>query len=213
MADLKSLRGQSVAVGRAGGPTPNTFVVDSAIDDTAVLRPTTSDGRLFAGTLAVGDEVTLGSPTNGGFVCADVVVRRWTAAKRLLLVSNPAQMVAVQRREFKRIQMSFGAELAVERAGRLENRRGEGVDLSLGGFAVVLAGGPMRLGEQAAVALQLAEERLLAVVEIVGVAEHPRGGHTTRARFTQLLSSGQPALAMALHEAELSRVRVAEDVH
>jgi len=213
MSDLSALRGQPVAVGRAGGPTPNPFMVDSAIDDTAVLRPTSTEAKGFAASLAVGDTITVGSPSRRGFVCADVVVQRWTPSQRMLLVSNPRSLVAVQRRGFKRVPMTFTVELAIERAGRIEMRRGDGIDLSLGGWAAAVPGEPLTLGEQAAVALGLPDERLLAVVEIVGVAETGRDVYTTRARFTQLLSSSQPALAMALHSTELARVRVAEDAH
>lgn len=209
MTDLRTLRGRPVNAGRAGGPTPHPFVVDSAMDDTAVLRPLTTVGKTFAGSLTVGEQLTIGSPTRNGFACADVVVQRWTAANRMLLVSNPRSMEPVQRRTFKRVPMSFDVEVSVERDGWLLTRPGVGIDLSLGGFAVSLEGDALRPGEHVGILLRLSAGRLLTVAEIVAVSDLERNARVTRGSFTQLLGSDQPTLAISLHEAELARVRVA----
>ncbi|HWL44979.1 MAG TPA: PilZ domain-containing protein [Ilumatobacter sp.] len=210
MLELKTLRGLPVGVGCSGGPTSNLFVVDSAFDDTAVLRPTTPEGKRFAGSLAYGDYLTLGAPVDTGLLQADVVVQRWTPSSRMLLVSNPPALRHVQRRTFRRVTMAFGVRFAVERAGRLVTRPGEGIDLSLGGFAAVVPGRPLSVGETAVAHIALAGEAVLTVAEVVAVTADERPDrNVVRARFTQLHSTHRPALAMALHETELARVRVA----
>lgn len=212
MIELATLRGKEVNVGFRGECGTNAFVVDSAIDDTAVLRPTSAEAKAFAGQLTAGDFLTVGAPANNGFVSADVMVQRWTPASRMLLVSNPPSLQHVQRRAYRRVPMSFVAEVAIERGGRLIARPAEGVDLSLGGMAVLVPGDPLSPGESFAAVLQLSGEAVVATADVVGTAPTGRANwHKVRAGFTQIHAAQRPVLAMALHESELARIRVAEE--
>jgi hypothetical protein len=158
----------------------------------------------------MGDFLTVGAPTNHGFVSADVVVQRWTPASRLLLVSNPPSLKHVQRRAFRRIPMTFAAELTVERGGRLVARPAEGIDLSLGGMAILMNGEPLAAGEPMAAVLQLGGEAVVTTADVVGAAPTGRSNwHKVRAGFTQIHAAQRSILAMALHESELARIRVA----
>lgn len=210
MIELATLRGKSVTLGFRGECGANPFVVDSAIDDTAVLRPTSAESKTFAGQLTAGDFLTVGAAASNGFVTADVVVQRWTPASRLLLVSNPPSLNHVQRRAFRRVPMAFAAELTVERGGRLVARPAEGIDLSLGGMAILMLGEPLTPGEPLAAVLRLGGEAVVTTADVVGSAPTGRANwHKVRAGFTQIHATQRPVLAMALHETELARARVA----
>lgn len=210
MIELTTLRGKAVTVGFRGERGANPFIVDSAIDDTAVLRPTSLGSKAFAGQLSTGDFLTVGAPASNGFVSADVVVQRWTPAKRMLLVSNPPSLHHVQRRAFRRVPMAFAAEVAVERGGRLVARPAEGIDLSLGGMAVLMPGEPLCEGEPIAAVLQLGGESVVTTADVVGAAATGRANwYKVRAGFAQIHAAQRSVLAMALHESELARIRVA----
>lgn len=205
--ELRNLVKQTVMLSLEGSTERFPFAVDAATPSVTVLHPTEPDSKRFAARLPSGAALTLGTGVPDGYLVAAAVVEHWSAAARILTVSNSASVEVLQRRSVYRVPASFGVLLGVERAGGMVFAEGRTADISERGLAATVKGLVVDAGEPVALSVQLRGGVLLAVASVVVPGDAAK--LPIRMRIDQLRSTDQSTLAGELRQAELSLVRTA----
>ena len=208
--ELRNLVKQTVMLSLAGSGERFPFVIDAATPSVTVVHPTEPDSKRFAAGLPSGAALTLGTGVPDGYLVANAVVEHWSAAARILTVSNASSVEVLQRRSVYRVPASFGIIVGVERRGGMVFAEGRTADISERGLAATVKGLIVDAGEPLALSVQLRGSTLMAVARVVVPGDAAK--LPIRMQLDQIHSVDQATLAAELRHAELSLVRTAATV-
>ncbi|MGD9794004.1 MAG: PilZ domain-containing protein [Acidimicrobiia bacterium] len=203
-AELRTLIGHALTVHLPGDAARHQFILESAVGSVAVLRPIDAEGKAFCGSLTQGQALQLGAALPHGYLATGVVVDRWIPGQRMLMVTNPAEVEVLQRRQEFRVPVKLGVELAVIRDSAVRTVTGETVNVSAGGMAAI-ASARMELGEIVGVLMRCPPRPVLFTAEVLFVGEPGRSA----ARFCidRIAPTDFSLLASVLRRAEVTLTR------
>ncbi len=205
--ELRNMVKQTVMLSLTGSTQRFPFVIDAATPSVTVLHPTEPESKRFAVGLPSGAALTLGAGVSDGYLVANARVEHWSAAARILTVSNASSVEVLQRRSVYRVPASFGVLVGVERRGGIVFAEGRTADISERGLAATVKGLIVDAGEPLALSVQLRNTTFMAVARVVVPGDAAR--LPIRMQLDQLRSADQSTLAAELRQAELSLVRTA----
>jgi hypothetical protein len=204
--DLRPFLGTpvSVWVDDANGPRWR-FVLDAALGRTAVMRPADDAARAFAARLQPGWRINLGAGDVDGFVQAEVMVDRYSAPQRMLLVSVPEKPKFLQRRSVFRVTVQVPVEVLAWSDGTLHKATGKSVNLSIDGIAAGLVI-PAERHDQVVVLLRLPEGAIVVAGHVLDAGD--RSGAPARLHLKQVGPTERRTLSGFLRRAEVERARL-----
>lgn len=183
------------AVGQGG-----RYVVDHVHGDTAICNDVFRGRQVMASRWTAGTELELGAPDDRGWLVATAHVEHATRAGSITLTVG--ELRVVQRRRAYREEIVVPFVLREHLADR--GRRGRTDNLSAGGFAARIEGGPLDEGTEVLVTFSLPDHDELTVP-----CRKVTGDLPQRFEFVDLDNRTEERLARLVRATELARRRSA----
>jgi hypothetical protein len=185
------------------------FVLDGATNDQALLRPIGPLARLLA-VAVTGEEdprIELVRPHGHSVFVAMASALRWSPRSRLLVATNPGQLVQREQRGAHRVAVTVPA--VIDGGGDAPAIAAETRDISTTGVALLVDPSMPELpaGTEVGVVLELPDGTLTARAIVVATETAERA--VVRMAIRIDIMADDQRLGRFLHQVELSRTRVA----